>query len=58
MPGTSSHTKVCLSNKGLKRVNSYGNGNHYVHLKIRIPAKLTEEQKALLQVRHVIIKLI
>lgn len=50
LPGTSSHTKVCLSNKGMKRVNSYGNGDHYVHVKIAIPKSLTAEQKALIQV--------
>ncbi|KAG4079868.1 hypothetical protein HA402_014999 [Bradysia odoriphaga] len=49
MPGTSSHTKINLSGKGLKRVNSHGQGNHYVDLKITIPKKLTQEQKALLQ---------
>ncbi|XP_063700716.1 protein tumorous imaginal discs, mitochondrial-like isoform X2 [Culicoides brevitarsis] len=49
MPGTSSHTTICLTNKGLKRVNSYGNGNHYVHLKIQVPKKLSAKQKALIQ---------
>ncbi|KXJ68621.1 hypothetical protein RP20_CCG002446 [Aedes albopictus] len=48
-PGTSSHTRVCLRGKGLKRVNSYGTGDHYVHLKIQIPAKLNNKQKALIQ---------
>lgn len=50
MPGTSSHTKICLSSKGMKRVNSYGNGDHYVHIKVMIPKNLTNEQKALIQV--------
>lgn len=49
MPGTSSHTRICLSNKGLKRVNSYGNGHHYVNVKILIPTKLSADQKALIQ---------
>lgn len=49
-PGTSSHARINLSNKGLKRVNSYGHGNHYVNLKIAIPKKLNEKQKALIQV--------
>ncbi|XP_053677461.1 protein tumorous imaginal discs, mitochondrial-like [Anopheles nili] len=48
-PGTSSHTRIPLTGKGLKRVNSYGSGNHYVHLKIQIPTKLTPKQKALVQ---------
>ncbi|XP_059609329.1 protein tumorous imaginal discs, mitochondrial-like [Phlebotomus argentipes] len=49
MPGTSSHTRICLSNKGLKRVNSYGHGHHYVNVKILVPTKLSAEQKALVQ---------
>lgn len=51
MSGTSSHHTVTLKEKGLKRVNSVGNGDHYVHLKISIPKKLTDKQKALIQVR-------
>lgn len=50
MAGTSSHSKVVLTNKGMKRVNSYGNGDHYVHIKVAVPKKLTNEQKALIQV--------
>lgn len=34
----------------MKRVNSYGNGDHYVHIKIAVPKKMTKEQKALMQV--------
>ncbi|XP_031640281.1 protein tumorous imaginal discs, mitochondrial-like [Contarinia nasturtii] len=49
VPGTSSHTKICLTNKGMKRVNTYGNGDHYVHIKIAIPKNLSMEQKALIQ---------
>lgn len=51
MPGTSSHHTVTLKSKGMKRVNSIGNGDHYVHLKIVIPKKLNDKQKALIQVR-------
>ncbi|KAH8041584.1 hypothetical protein HPB51_017029 [Rhipicephalus microplus] len=47
--GTSSHTKIRLANKGVKRLNSSGYGDHYVHLKIRIPQRLNEKQKALIQ---------
>lgn len=54
MPGTSSHHTVTLKSKGLKRVNSAGNGDHYIHIKIIIPKKLTEKQKALIQVRFVL----
>lgn len=52
MPGTSSHSKVVLTSKGMKRVNSYGNGDHYVHIKVAVPKKLTNEQKALIQVNE------
>lgn len=48
VPGTSSHTKICLSNKGLRRVNSYGQGHHYVNVRVQIPKKLSEKQRALL----------
>lgn len=47
--GTSSHHRICLKSKGLKRVNSYGSGDHYVNIKIEIPKKLTAEQKTILQ---------
>lgn len=50
MPGTSSHHTVTLKSKGMKRVNSVGTGDHYVHIKIAIPKKLTDKQKALIQV--------
>uniref|UniRef100_A0A023FLF6 DnaJ homolog l(2)tid, mitochondrial n=1 Tax=Amblyomma cajennense TaxID=34607 RepID=A0A023FLF6_AMBCJ len=47
--GTSSHTKIRLANKGVKRLNSSGYGDHYIHIKIRIPQHLNEKQKALIQ---------
>ncbi|XP_037945265.1 protein tumorous imaginal discs, mitochondrial isoform X2 [Teleopsis dalmanni] len=47
-PGTSSHHKVYLKGKGLKRVNTSGYGNHYVNIKIDVPKKLTQEQKKLI----------
>jgi DnaJ homolog subfamily A member 3 len=53
MAGTSSHHTITLKEKGLKRVNSVGSGDHYIHLKISIPKKLTDKQKALIQVRIV-----
>nr|XP_053652856.1 protein tumorous imaginal discs, mitochondrial-like isoform X1 [Cherax quadricarinatus] len=46
--GTQSHTRIRLSGKGLKRVSSYGYGDHYVHMKIKVPTSLTPEQMALL----------
>lgn len=50
MPGTSSHAKICLTGKGLKRVSSSCQGNHYINVKIQIPKSLTDKQRALLQV--------
>lgn len=47
-PGTSSHTRLRLSGKGVKKQNSYGYGDHYVHIKIQMPKKLNEKQRALL----------
>lgn len=49
MPGTSSHTKIRLSGKGMKKVDGYGHGDHYVTFKIIVPKNLTEKQKALMQ---------
>ncbi|KPJ21356.1 hypothetical protein RR48_00575 [Papilio machaon] len=35
MPGTSSHSTIRLSRKGMKRVSQHGYGDHYVHIKIQ-----------------------
>ncbi|KAH8272851.1 hypothetical protein KR018_004766, partial [Drosophila ironensis] len=50
-PGTSSHHKIMLRGKGLKRVNAHGHGDHYVHIKISVPdcRKLDKERKALME---------
>ncbi|XP_076638882.1 dnaJ homolog l(2)tid, mitochondrial isoform X1 [Colletes latitarsis] len=47
--GTSSHTKIRLNGKGVKKVNGIGCGDHYVHIKITVPTKLNTKQLALLQ---------
>lgn len=47
MPGTSSHTKIRLSGKGMKKINGYGHGDHYVNFKIKVPKDLNEKQRAL-----------
>ncbi|XP_022196336.1 protein tumorous imaginal discs, mitochondrial isoform X1 [Nilaparvata lugens] len=47
--GTSSHTRIRLRGEGMKKVNSSGSGDHYVHIKLKIPKKLNEQQRALLQ---------
>ncbi|XP_049826169.1 protein tumorous imaginal discs, mitochondrial-like isoform X2 [Aethina tumida] len=49
MPGTSSHTRIRLSGKGMKKVNGHGHGDHYVTFKVVIPKHLNEKQKALAQ---------
>lgn len=48
-PGTSSHTRIRLSDKGLKKVNTTSSyGDHYVHIKVKIPKSLSEKQQALM----------
>lgn len=47
-PGTSSHTVIRLPGQGTKKINSYGHGDHYVHVKIAVPKRLDDKQKALL----------
>lgn len=49
MPGTSSHTRIRLAGKGMKKIDGYGHGDHYVTLKIAVPKVLNKEQKALIQ---------
>lgn len=49
VPGTSSHTRIRLSGKGLKKVDGIGYGDHYVNIKIMVPKELTNNQRALLQ---------
>jgi len=45
--GTQSHQRFRLAGKGVKRLQGSGSGDHYVHVKIKIPTKLTTEQKKL-----------
>lgn len=47
-PGTSSHATIRLPQKGIKRHDSYGRGDHYVHIKIQVPEKPTKKQKELI----------
>ena len=35
--GIASHHKIRLANRGIPRLNSHGNGDHYVHVKIKTP---------------------
>lgn len=46
-PGTSSHTVIRLNGQGVKKVNSLGHGDHYVHLKIVVPKNMNKKQKSL-----------
>lgn len=46
--GTSSHHRLRLGGKGMKRINSSGTGDHYVHFKIKVPQHLNPKQKALM----------
>lgn len=35
--GVASHHKIRLANRGIPRLSNYGNGDHYVHVKIKTP---------------------
>ena len=48
-PGMSSHSIIRLNGKGMKKVNVLGYGDHYVHIKIRVPTSLSQKQRALIQ---------
>jgi len=48
-PGTPSHTRMRMSNKGIKRVSGFGHGDHYVNIKVSAPKKLDPKQRALLE---------
>nr|XP_019965729.1 PREDICTED: dnaJ homolog subfamily A member 3, mitochondrial-like [Paralichthys olivaceus] len=39
---------IRLQGKGIRRMNSYSYGDHYLHIKIRVPKKLTRRQRSLL----------
>ncbi|KAM8878649.1 dnaJ homolog subfamily A member 3, mitochondrial-like [Spinachia spinachia] len=39
---------IRLQGKGIRRMNSYSYGDHYVHIKIKVPKKLTSRQRSLL----------
>ncbi|XP_051979563.1 dnaJ heat shock protein family (Hsp40) member A3b isoform X1 [Xyrauchen texanus] len=47
-PGIQTDQKIRLAGKGIPRMNSYGYGDHHVHIKIKIPKKLTNRQRNLL----------
>ncbi|XP_072838877.2 dnaJ homolog subfamily A member 3, mitochondrial isoform X1 [Pogona vitticeps] len=47
-PGIQAEHRIRMSGKGIPRVNSYGYGDHYLHIKIKVPKSLTERQRALM----------
>jgi molecular chaperone DnaJ len=47
--GTQNGTQFRIRHKGVPIVNSHARGDLYVHIDVRIPAKLTREQKKLLE---------
>jgi len=47
--GTQSGTQFRIRHKGVPIVNSHARGDLYVHIEVRIPSKLTREQKKLLE---------
>ena len=49
-PGTSSHTEMTLSGRGIKHMESYNTrGDHIVLIMIKMPVVMTEEQKELIR---------
>lgn len=48
-PGTQPGTMIRLRGRGIKRLRGFGRGDQYVRLRIRIPEKLTREQKEALK---------
>ncbi|XP_063170841.1 dnaJ homolog subfamily A member 3, mitochondrial isoform X1 [Candoia aspera] len=47
-PGIQADQKIRMSGKGVPRVNSYGYGDHYIHIKIKVPKRLTDRQRTLM----------
>ncbi|CAL8331531.1 unnamed protein product [Merluccius merluccius] len=39
---------IQLHGKGIRKLNSYAYGDHYVHIKIRVPKKLSRKQQSLM----------
>uniref|UniRef100_A0A8C7X8S0 DnaJ homolog subfamily A member 3, mitochondrial n=1 Tax=Oryzias sinensis TaxID=183150 RepID=A0A8C7X8S0_9TELE len=39
---------IRLQGKGIRRMNSFSYGDHYVHIKIKVPKKVTQRQRSLL----------
>ena len=48
-PGTQSHTLVRLRGEGIRHIRGGGKGDLYVRLKVKVPEKLSREQKQLFE---------
>jgi len=48
-PGTQPGTMVRLRGRGIKHLHSYGRGDQYIRLLVKIPEKLTPKQKELIK---------
>jgi molecular chaperone DnaJ len=48
-PGTQPNQVFRLRGKGVQFIDGNGRGDHYVHVSVRIPTTLTEEQRQLLE---------
>ncbi|XP_072337485.1 dnaJ heat shock protein family (Hsp40) member A3a isoform X2 [Scyliorhinus torazame] len=40
--------RIRLAGKGIPKVNSYGYGDHYIHIKVKIPKRLSARQNSLM----------
>lgn len=47
--GSQPDTKLLIRGRGIQRLHSTGKGNHYVHLKVAIPKKISSRQEELLR---------
>jgi molecular chaperone DnaJ len=47
--GTQHGAKIRLKNLGVPRINQHGRGDLYVHVNIKVPSKLTKEQRKLME---------
>lgn len=46
--GVQTDQRIRLSGKGIARVSGYGFGDHYIHIRMKIPKTLTDRQRALI----------
>ncbi|KKR55328.1 MAG: DnaJ-class molecular chaperone [Candidatus Curtissbacteria bacterium GW2011_GWA1_40_24] len=47
--GTQPGTQIRLRAKGVPRVSGHGQGDHYVIIRVKVPSKLSRDQKRLLE---------